>query len=81
MRRLVSIVSLTFLLSLTALLAQSPQVPLVATPPMGWNSWDSYSLTITEPQFKDNVQWLDKHLKSFGWQYVVIDEGWYLRGC
>ena len=78
MRRLVSIVSLTFLLSLTALLAQSPQVPLVATPPMGWNSWDSYSLTITEPQFKDNVQWLDKHLKSFGWQYVVIDEGWYL---
>jgi len=41
---------------------------------MGWNSWDSYGLTITEPQLKDNVNWLDKHLKHFGWQYVVIDE-------
>ena len=45
---------------------------------MGWNSWDSYGLTITETQFKANVNWLHQHLQPYGWQYVVIDEGWYL---
>lgn len=51
---------------------------LAATPPMGWNSWDSYGATINEPQFRSNAEWMAQHLKSFGWQYVVIDEGWYV---
>ncbi len=45
---------------------------------MGWNSWDSYGRTITEAQFKANALWMAKHLKRFGWEYVVIDEGWYI---
>jgi hypothetical protein len=52
---------------------------LAATPPMGWNSWDSYGLTITEAEFKANAEWMAKHLKPYGWQYAVIDEGWYLQ--
>ncbi|MBV8116161.1 MAG: glycoside hydrolase family 27 protein [Silvibacterium sp.] len=51
---------------------------LAPTPPMGWNSWDSYGLTVTEAEFKANVDWLHQHLQRFGWQYVVVDEGWYL---
>jgi hypothetical protein len=51
---------------------------LAANPPMGWNSWDSYGMTITELQFKENVDWLHIHLQPSGWHYVVIDEGWYL---
>ncbi|RXH54272.1 Alpha-galactosidase precursor [Granulicella sibirica] len=46
---------------------------------MGWNSWDSYGLTITEPQFRENVAVLAKTLKPFGWNYAVIDEGWFLK--
>jgi alpha-galactosidase len=46
---------------------------------MGWNSWDAYGLTITEPQFRDNVDVLAKTLKPFGWEYAVIDEGWFLH--
>ena len=61
------------------LVAQSSKSLLAATPPMGWNSWDSYGLTITEDQFKANVGWFNQHLKQYGWQYVVIDEGWYLQ--
>lgn len=53
-----------------------PQV--ASTPPLGWNSWDSYGMTITEPEFKQNVEWFHAHLQPSGWQYVVIDEGWYL---
>lgn len=45
---------------------------------MGWNSWDSYGQTINEAQFKANADWMAKNLKKFGWQYVVVDEGWYL---
>ena len=52
---------------------------LAPQPPMGWNSWDAYGLTITEPQFRDNVAVLAAKLKPFGWNYAVIDEGWFLR--
>ena len=44
---------------------------------MGWNSWDSYGLTITEQQFRDNVDVLRSRLASYGWKYAVIDEGWF----
>jgi alpha-galactosidase len=52
---------------------------LAPRPPMGWNSWDAYGLTITEEQFRDNVAVLSKTLKPFGWNYAVIDEGWFLK--
>jgi alpha-galactosidase len=53
-------------------------LPSPVTPPMGWNSWDSYGTTISEPDFKANVKWLAEHLKSFGWQYVVVDMEWFV---
>src|ERR1700754_829859 len=52
---------------------------LAATPPMGWNSWDSYGLTVNETQFRANMVVMAAQLKEFGWQYVVVDEGWYLE--
>jgi hypothetical protein len=61
--------------------ATAPQTPATAavapTPPMGWNSWDAYGLTITEDQFRANVKVLNNYLKPFGWNYAVIDEGWF----
>jgi hypothetical protein len=46
---------------------------------MGWNSWDSYGLTIDEAEFTANVNWMAARLRMFGWEYAVVDEGWYLR--
>jgi alpha-galactosidase len=51
---------------------------LAQTPPMGWNSWDSYGLRIDEQEFRENVQAIATKLKPFGYQYAVIDEGWYM---
>ncbi len=51
---------------------------LAQTPPMGWNSWDSYGLRIDEQQFRDNVEALATKLKASGYTYAVIDEGWYM---
>ena len=51
---------------------------LVPTPPMGWNSWDAYGLSINEADFKANATVL-AGMKRLGWQYAVVDEGWYLE--
>jgi alpha-galactosidase len=55
------------------------QKVLAPAPPMGWNSWDSYGLTIDEQQFRANVDVLAKRLKPAGYEYAVVDEGWYLE--
>src|SRR5512133_2236075 len=51
---------------------------LASTPPMGWNSWDSFGRTINEKEVRDTAEKISKDLKRSGWQYVVIDEGWYI---
>ena len=51
---------------------------LAPTPPMGWNSWDGYGTTIREDQFRANAEWFARHLKSSGWQYVVVDMEWFV---
>jgi hypothetical protein len=51
---------------------------LAPTPPMGWNSWDAYGFTIDEADFRANTSVL-AGLRQYGWQYSVIDEGWYMQ--
>ncbi|MBS1700324.1 MAG: NPCBM/NEW2 domain-containing protein [Armatimonadetes bacterium] len=46
-------------------------------PPMGWNSWDCYGTSITEEQFRANVEVMSEKLKPHGWQYAVVDIQWY----
>src|SRR3974390_2116664 len=66
-------------LGLCASMAIAAPPPVIApTPPLGWNSWDAYGLTIDEADFCANVKVL-AGLKQYGWQYAVIDEGWYMQ--
>lgn len=53
---------------------------LAPTPPMGWNSWDCFGLDVTEQEVKNNADFMAKHLKEYGWEYVVVDLGWYAPG-
>jgi len=55
------------------------QAPLAATPPMGWNSWDAYGETVSESDIRANAAWMAEHLKVYGWEYVVVDSGWYVK--
>jgi len=56
--------------------SQSPRAKAVAaTPPMGWNSWDAYGRTLDEKSIKASAEWMAQHLKRYGWEYVVVDEG------
>src|SRR2546430_17071538 len=61
-----------------ALAAASADARVLApTPPMGWNSWDSYGLTIGERDYRANTKVLSS-LKGYGWSYAVVDMGWYM---
>ena len=47
------------------------------TPPMGWNSYDYYDTAVTEEQVKANADFMAKHLKAYGYEYIVVDIEWY----
>lgn len=54
------------------------QTLLAATPPMGWNSWDAYGEAVSEADIRANATWMAEYLKAYGWEYVVVDSGWYV---
>ncbi len=62
------------LLVCSALAAEKSVAP---TPPMGWNSWDSYGTDVREEQVKANADVMAQKLSRFGWKYVVVDIEWY----
>jgi alpha-galactosidase len=68
MRRL----AILFLLAAPAM----AQTLLAPTPPMGWNSWDSFGTTVTEAEVRANADYMAKNLKNHGWQYIVVDIQW-----
>jgi alpha-galactosidase len=50
---------------------------LAPTPPMGWNSWDSFGPSVREDEVKSNAAVMANRLAKYGWQYVVVDIEWY----
>ena len=44
--------------------------------PMGWNSWDCYGTAVTEDIVRQNAAYMARHLKPFGYTYVVVDIQW-----
>jgi len=46
------------------------------TPPMGWNSWDSFGQAVTEAEVKANADFMAVRLAKYGWRYVVVDIEW-----
>jgi alpha-galactosidase len=49
--------------------------------PMGWWSWTAFYAGINEGEILTNARWLAQHLKSLGYDYLHIDEGYsYARG-
>ena len=50
---------------------------LAPTPPMGWNSWNSFATTITEEQALANAGIMARELQPFGYDIFTIDIQWY----
>ncbi len=49
--------------------------------PRGWNSWDCYGAAVTEKEVRQNAEFMAKHLKQYGWEYIVVDIQWYEPGA
>jgi hypothetical protein len=55
----------------------SPHMAWALTPPMGWNSWDSFGQAVTEAEVKANADYMAAHLARSGWNTIVVDIEWY----
>lgn len=50
---------------------------LALTPPMGWNSWNCWGLSVSDEKVKSSARaMIDKGLINHGWTYMNIDDGW-----
>ena len=50
---------------------------LASTPPLGWNSWNTFGSRINEELIKETADaFLDTGLKEAGYEYIVIDDFW-----
>ncbi len=50
---------------------------LAPTPPMGWNSWNTFQTNINEQLVKDIADvMVSSGMKDAGYQYIVLDDGW-----
>ena len=50
---------------------------IISSPPMGWNSFDSYGVYLHEEAAYKNLEELAKTYLPFGYEYFVIDNGWF----
>ena len=66
-----------FTLMTSGLFAQDSWDNLAKTPPMGWNSWNTFRLGINEDVVKGVADvFVEKGFKDAGYEYIVIDDGW-----
>ncbi len=50
------------------------------TPPMGWNSWNAWGLSVDSRKIRAASEAMVKEgLIDYGWSYVVIDGGWTVK--
>lgn len=50
---------------------------LAKTPPMGWNSWNTFATDINEQLVKETADlFVSSGMKDAGYMYIVLDDGW-----
>jgi alpha-galactosidase len=68
---------LLLMVSLTVNLYGQKFEGLALTPPMGWNSWNTFELNIHEDMIKQTADIMaSSGMKDAGYEYIVVDDGW-----
>ncbi|MDZ7721272.1 MAG: putative Ig domain-containing protein [candidate division KSB1 bacterium] len=50
---------------------------LSLTPPMGWNSWNCWGLTVSDAKVREAADFMvSTGLVNYGWSFINIDDGW-----
>lgn len=90
---LACLIAATMTLSVTPVSAASKADPLApagrwegstsgsaSTPPMGWNSWNAFRTEVDEAKIMGAARVLvDSGLTKLGYNYVNVDDGWWLK--
>jgi alpha-galactosidase len=59
-------------------IARLPQRRVLApSPPLGWNSWNSFATTIDEAQTREIARIMAEKLLPFGYKILTVDIQWY----
>lgn len=68
----------TSLILLCILSVQAQKTPgLALTPPMGWNSWNTFQTNISEKMVMEIADsMVSNGMKDAGFTYIVLDDGW-----
>lgn len=70
-------VTSTFFISCSLNKTTVPSAKLAPTPPMGWNSWNSFATTINEEQSIQNARIMADKLLPYGYNIFTVDIQWY----
>jgi alpha-galactosidase len=69
--------SLFLLLFLSSKIYSQKFEGLALTPPMGWNSWNTFQTNISEELVKGIADvMVSSGMKNAGYSYIVLDDGW-----
>ena len=50
---------------------------MALTPPMGWNSWNCWGLSVSQQKVVSSAQAIiDKGLADYGYSYINVDDAW-----
>jgi alpha-galactosidase len=65
------------LLSLTVAVSGQKFPNLAPTPPMGWNSWNTFNTNINENLIRAVAdEFVKDGYKDAGYKYIIIDDCW-----
>ena len=67
----------TILLGMALTGSAMAEVQLAQTPPLGWNSFDSYSCSLYEERALMEAHAFIEKFAPHGYEYYVIDNGWF----
>ncbi len=76
-KRRISFIYLGLTLLFSACTSNSEENIQAKTPPLGWNSFDSYGVYLHEEAAMANLEAFAEKLKPHGYEYFVIDAGWF----
>ena len=76
MKKLLSIAAI----AAVSLLSAQKFENVALTPPMGWNSWNTFEVNINEDLVKKTADIIvSSGLKDAGYEYIVLDDGWMVK--
>jgi hypothetical protein len=77
LKKIVLFLALMLLVQSCSPVSDGKSNTLAKTPPMGWNSFDSYGVYLHEKAALANLEAMAKKLKPHGYEFFVIDNGWF----